>query len=152
ETGATVCRTDNDLVRYHDKLMIVDRESLYMLGFNFTRLDLKSRSFGIVTRNRDLVIEAEKLFECDCTRRPYTASLNSFLVSPLNARERLATLIRKARQRLLVYDPNVNDPIMLKLLIERAHAGVDVRIIGKVGKKGVGLRAAKFPGKRLHVR
>src|SRR5687768_14559944 len=43
--GASVCRTDDDLARYHEKIMIVDRESLYVFGFNLTRLDIeKSRS------------------------------------------------------------------------------------------------------------
>lgn len=150
--GVTVCRTDNDLVRYHDKLMIADRQTLYVLGFNFTRVDLNSRSFGVATRSRRLVREAVKLFEADCTRRPYAASSPSLVVSPLNARARLAALIRRARRQLLIYDSNVNDPAMLKRLQERAQSGVDVRIIGKVGKKGSKLRVARCPGRRLHVR
>jgi hypothetical protein len=37
-------------VRYHGKMMIVDRKEVYILGFNFTHLDIdRSRSFGIVT-------------------------------------------------------------------------------------------------------
>jgi cardiolipin synthase A/B len=153
ETGATVCRTDDDLVRYHEKIMIVDRELLYVFGFNFTHLDIdKSRSFGLVTRNRKLVQEASKLFEADCLRKPYTPGINTFIVSPINARDRLAVLIRKARKRLLIYDPNVADPVMMKLLAERVRAGVDVRIIGKVTKKGAEIRVAKYAGKRLHVR
>ena len=35
--GATVSRTADDLVRYHGKMMIVDRRRLYVLGFNLTR-------------------------------------------------------------------------------------------------------------------
>jgi cardiolipin synthase A/B len=153
ETGATVCRTDDDLVRYHKKIMVVDRDILYVFGFNFTHLDIdKSRSFGLIIRNRKLVQEASKLFDADCMRKAYTPGLNTFVVSPLNARTRLAALIRKARRRLLIYDPNLGDNTMLKLLVERVKAGVDVRIIGKVGKKGGDLRVAKYPGKRLHVR
>src|SRR5205085_573006 len=54
--GAMVSRSADDLVRYHDKMMIVDRTTLLVLGFNFTRLDIdKSRSFGIVTKNKRLV-------------------------------------------------------------------------------------------------
>jgi cardiolipin synthase A/B len=153
ETGATVCRTDDDLVRYHEKIMIVDREVLYVLGFNFTRLDIdKSRSLGLAIRNRKLVQEGAKLFDADCTRKAYTPTTNTFLVSPINARERLASLIRKARKRLLIYDPNVEDSVMIKLLADRVKAGVDVRIIGKASRKGAELRVAKYAGKRLHVR
>ncbi len=73
KTGASVRRTDDDLHRYHNKIMIVDRATLYVLGFNYTALDVnKSRSFGVVTKKRELVQEAIKLFEADSLRRPYT--------------------------------------------------------------------------------
>jgi phosphatidylserine/phosphatidylglycerophosphate/cardiolipin synthase-like enzyme len=32
--GIVVARTDDDLVRYHDKFIIIDRHTLYMLSFN----------------------------------------------------------------------------------------------------------------------
>jgi phosphatidylserine/phosphatidylglycerophosphate/cardiolipin synthase-like enzyme len=41
---------------------------------------------------------------------------------------------------------------MLRLLTQRQKAGVDIRIIGKVGKRGGDLRVQKLPGLRLHVR
>jgi phosphatidylserine/phosphatidylglycerophosphate/cardiolipin synthase-like enzyme len=41
---------------------------------------------------------------------------------------------------------------MLRILSERAKAGVDVRIIGKLGSGKAGVTAEKYPGKRLHVR
>ncbi len=51
--GITVARTAGDLVRYHGKMMIVDRKELYVPAFNFTRADmLRSRSFGLITRNQ----------------------------------------------------------------------------------------------------
>src|SRR4051812_31499634 len=52
--GVTVARSNHDLVRYHAKLMIVDRCTLHVYAFNFTRADIASRSFGIITANRRL--------------------------------------------------------------------------------------------------
>src|SRR5690242_7305896 len=76
--GVTVARTADDLVRYHNKLMIIDRRELYLLGFNYTHLDVeRSRSFGIVTRAREVVREAVNLFECDTKRSPYDAGLDT---------------------------------------------------------------------------
>jgi cardiolipin synthase A/B len=154
KAGASVRRTDDDLPRYHGKIMIVDRTTLYVLGFNYTALDVnKSRSFGVVTRKRDLVHQAIKLFEADSLRRPYALGPKAFLVSPLNSRERLAAFLRGARKQLLIYhNPELTDPKMIRILQERVRAGVSVRILGKLGKGGVGLTAEKFPGKRLHVR
>ncbi len=68
--GVNVARTASDLVRYHGKMMIVDRRELYLLAFNFTNLDIeRSRSFGIITTNAKLVHEAGRLFEADTQRR-----------------------------------------------------------------------------------
>jgi phosphatidylserine/phosphatidylglycerophosphate/cardiolipin synthase-like enzyme len=153
EVGVSVSRTNDDLVRYHDKLMIIDRRLLYVLSFNFTRLDIDhSRGFGIVTRNARLVQEAVKLFEADTTRNPYTPTLETFVVSPSNARRLLAAFIRKARKELLIYDPKIADTEMLRALGERTKAGVEIRIIGRVGKRSHGLDARNLVNLRLHTR
>ena len=151
--GVIVSRTADDLLRYHGKMMIVDRRVLHLYGFNFTFIDIKrSRTFGITTRNKRLVDEAAKLFDADSAKQPYSATSDRFIVSPENAREKLSTFIAGARKQLLIYDPKVSDPAMVRLLIERVKAGVDVRIIGKLGNAKSSLTAARYPGKRLHVR
>ena len=152
EAGVTVSRTADDLVRYHGKMMIVDGRILHIYGFNFTRLDMeKSRSFGIVTKNHKLVNEAMKLFEADFERQPYTSAYPRFVVSPENARERLAAFIKGARKQLLIYDPQVCDDAMLRIISERIKAGVEVKIIGSVEAKW-NISGEPFPGKRMHVR
>jgi phosphatidylserine/phosphatidylglycerophosphate/cardiolipin synthase-like enzyme len=151
EGGVTVSRTADDLVRYHGKMMIVDARMLHIYGFNFTALDIgKSRSFGVITRNQRLVQEAAKLFEADFNRQTYAAGYERFVVSPENARDRLARFIRGARRQLLIYDPQLTDDAMLQLLVAKAKAGVDVRVIGKVEAKW-DLKGEKL-GRRLHVR
>ena len=150
--GVTVSRTGDDLVRYHAKFMIVDQRVLHVYGFNFTRLDiLKSRSLGVITKNPKLVQEAIKLFRADDTRQAYTATNDRFIVSPENARERLAKFISGACKQLLIYDPQVTDDAMLRLLTQRINAGVDVRIIGKVEAKWK-VPFERYPGRRLHIR
>jgi len=151
EAGVTVSRTADDLVRYHGKLMIVDREELHVYGFNYTARDLKSRSFGIITRDRRTVLEALRLFEADAQREEFDPDVDGFVVSPENAREQLATFIKRTRKQLVIWDPKVTDPQMLGLIRQRVKAGVDVRILGKVGKRGGDLRVQKTSD-RLHVR
>jgi phosphatidylserine/phosphatidylglycerophosphate/cardiolipin synthase-like enzyme len=153
EAGISVSRTADDLVRYHGKMMIVDQRVLHVYGFNFTSLDIRrSRSFGVSTRNHGLVREAIKLFEADSARHPYAAGSHRLLVSPDNARERLSAFIQGARSQLLVYDPHVSDIAIIRSLVDRANAGVDVRIIGKLADKKCDLPAEQYPGKRMHVR
>jgi cardiolipin synthase len=153
DSGVTVTRTSDDLVRYHAKMMIVDRKILYVFSYNFTTLDVEhSRGFAIVTRNKMLVEEAGRLFECDAKRRPYTPQLRDFLVSPLNARKQLADYIGKARKELLIYDPKISDSQMVRLLMDRQTAGVEVRILGRLGKKAGQLNARRMGTVRLHTR
>ena len=151
DAGVILARSDDDLVRYHGKLLIVDRAALHVMAFNYTRIDLRSRSFSVVTRDRRIVQEALKLFESDMTRQPYVPSGADLIVSPENARERLAEFLQKARRQLLIYDPKIADPAMIRLLQERARKGVEVRVIGRMGERGKALNVAK-PAERLHAR
>ena len=146
--GVMVARTSDALLRYHGKMIIIDGRALYLLAFNFTYADMdRSRSFGIVTKDRKLVQEAAKLFEADMQRQEYTPAAASFIVSPLNARKELSNFIKAAKKELLIYDPAITDAAMVSLLNERVKAGVTIRIVGR-GK----LPARKLTGLRLHTR
>src|SRR5215831_5524258 len=150
--GVTVARTADDLVRYHGKIMIIDRRVLYLLGFNLTYLDIEhSRSFGVVTRNRKIVREAARLFEADTNRHPYEPTINTLVVSPVNARRQLSEFIKGTHRELLIYDPKVSDPAMIRLLEERSKAGVEVKIIGRLTRNSSTL-AVRKPPLRLHTR
>lgn len=154
KAGVTVARTDDDLIRYHGKLLMIDGRRLFVMGFNYTEMDIQlSRSFGVLTRNRKLIADASRLIEADSNRQSFKPSPRGLVVSPENARQRLSRFIRKARRELLIYDPNVSDNDILQLLKTRANAGVRVRILGRVDKEwtDAGFKVRRFPG-RLHVR
>jgi phosphatidylserine/phosphatidylglycerophosphate/cardiolipin synthase-like enzyme len=149
--GVTVSRTADDLPRYHGKMMIVDGKALHVYGFNFTKLDIdKSRSFGVVTRDRRLVQEGSKLFEADTARQPYSPSNPRFVVSPENSREVLTAFIRGAKKQLLIYDQQISDNLIQRVLLDRVRAGVDIRVIGCVEQ--IDIKATKLSDMRLHVR
>ena len=151
ESGATVTRTGDDFPRYHYKFMVAD-DTLHLFGFNFTKIDaLKSRSFGVSTKDTSAVREARAVFEADCSRQPYVPKRSPLVVSPENARETLAAFVKGARRQILIYDVNLQDPLFVKLLEAQAAAGVDVRVIGKCkGAKKIDVRPLK--SMRLHVR
>lgn len=151
--GVTVARSADDLLRYHDKMLIVDRKTAYVLSFNYTAFDIDySRGFGLVTSNPKWVAEAARLFEADTKRQAYTPTLDEFVVSPLNARKVLGEFLKKAKKELLIYDPKIADREMLRILNERLKAGVEIRIIGKLGKRANGLEAKRLAKLRLHTR
>jgi cardiolipin synthase A/B len=150
--GVTVGRTANNLARYHTKLMIVDRRVIYLMTFNYTHLDIdRSRSFGLVIGNKQIVREAVKLFKADAARKSYKPGVDNFVVSPINARKRLFSFIKGARKQLLIYDGKLTDPQIVRLLQARADAGVEVRVIGHFSKQVSGIQAVKLASTRLHA-
>lgn len=151
--GVTVARTHDDLIRYHSKFMVIDRHELFLLAFNYTHADIDHcRSFGLIINNREIVQEAVDLFESDVKRTPFEPKENHLVVSPINARRQLEAFIADAKKSLAIYDPQVSDHTMVRLLGERAQAGVDVRIIGRLVLKVPGISVHKMPDMRLHTR
>lgn len=152
EAGIVVSRTADDLTRYHGKYLIIDGRSLLLLSFNFTHLDIdRSRGFGVATSNSRWIQEAANLFEADCKREDYAPGQSTFVVSPANARKVLADFLKRARKRLVIYDPEISDKEMLRILEERHKAGVEIKVIGRVDS-GVGADSARLGGMRLHTR
>ena len=149
--GITVARTADDLIRYHGKYILIDRRVLCVLSFNFTHTDIdRSRGFGIVTTDKAWAREAARLFRADCTRTRYAPKSDTFVVSPANSRKVLDTFVRRAKTQLLIYDPKIADTAMLRLLHERAKAGVEIQVLGSVAGR-TQLDVHKLAG-RLHTR
>jgi len=153
EGGATVARTADDLARYHGKMMVIDNAVLHVYGFNYTKLDIdKSRSFGIVTRDRKLVGEALRLFEADALRQTYEPQHPRLVISPESSRALLTAFVKGARKQLLIYDAQVSDNAVQKVLADRASDGVEIRILGTLEKDIDGIKVRKLGPMRLHVR
>lgn len=155
KAGATLSRTADDMVRYHGKVVIIDQKIAFVLGFNFTNLDIKkSRSFGLSTTNPKIVGALTKVIDADHNRVPPIVTSTRLVVSPENAREQLSKFIGGARRELLIYDSNVTDDRMIALLMQRAAAGVKVKILGGLERKwkGTGIKVKALRGLRLHVR
>ena len=154
DAGIIVARSASDLTRYHGKYILIDRRVLYVLSFNFTHLDIDhSRGFGIMTTNPSWIREATRLFEADSAHSTYVPArrTDTFVVSPTNSRKVLGTFLRGAKTQLLIYDPKISDPEMLRILRDRAKAGVEIKIIGSVAGRAE-FDVQKLGGQRLHTR
>ncbi len=152
EQGITVARTADDLVRYHGKMFIVDGKELHLLAFNYTHMDITlSRSFAAVVKDSDVVKEAQRLFEADVKRTPFTSENDRLLVSPVNAREGLKAFILGAKKQLLIYEMKLSDPEFVRILNNKITAGVEVRVISRAAIKNGNL-PVRISAMRLHVR
>lgn len=152
ERGVRVTRTAEMLVRYHCKMMIVDRRRLFLLTFNFTFLDIyHSRAFGVITEDPALVDEAIHLFEVDAEQTKLIPIIRHLVVSPVNARKKLSEFILGAEKQLLIYDDKLSDTRMIMRLEDRVKAGVDVKVIGKMRSSVKGIEVRKLSPIRLHA-
>jgi phosphatidylserine/phosphatidylglycerophosphate/cardiolipin synthase-like enzyme len=150
--GVMVTRTNDDLVRYHGKMFIIDEKELFLLGFNYTHMDIDlSRSFGIAVSAAGVVKEAVRLFESDSKRQKFVPERDDLIVSPVNARERLTDFIGGAKKKLLLYEMKISDRDFVKLLNKKISDGVEVRILSRAATKG-GTIPVRRLNQRLHLR
>ena len=150
--GVTVARSGEDLARYHAKFMVVDGRTLFVMLFNYTALDAKSRSFGVITTQRAAVVEAQRVFEADVTRQVCVPTPKVLVVSPDNARIKLTEFLKGAKKSLWIYDPKISDSATVRILEERVQKGVDVRVLGTAGKRAKRFKADRMRSLRLHAR
>ena len=151
-TRVKVSQTAEDLVRYHNKMMIVDRRTLYLLTFNFTFLDIHhSRSLGVVIEEGAVVEEAMRLFQADASQSRVTPQTKRLIVSPLNARERITDFILGAKRQLLIYDAKLNDAQIIRVLTQRARAGLEVKVIGEMDRRVREIPVRPMPIISLHA-
>ena len=107
EIGATVSRSADDLVRYHGKIMIVDRETLFVLGYNLTRARHRPAAAASASPPRKPRPGARRRSSCSrrtSTASPTTGNARDFLVSPRQrARAAGRASSRSAQTQLLIY-------------------------------------------------
>jgi phosphatidylserine/phosphatidylglycerophosphate/cardiolipin synthase-like enzyme len=140
-------------VRYHDKLLIIDRRVLYVLSFNYTHLDIDhSRGFGIVTRKGSLVQEALKLLGADNDRTRIRGWSRRLCRQPVNARKQLLALIAGPKKSCFIYDPKVTDAEMVRALNDRAKEEWTFESSDALGRKSHRLEVRALGGFRLHTR
>jgi phosphatidylserine/phosphatidylglycerophosphate/cardiolipin synthase-like enzyme len=114
----------------HEKSMLVDGTTAYIMTTNFTRSAFKAnREFDVVDHDARDVATLRALFSADWNDRPYAPGDPNLPVSPADARPLLTALIRSARHTLDVYAEELQDTNMERALAAAARRGVRVRVI-----------------------
>lgn len=152
DSGAIVARTADDLARYHGKYLLAD-DALYVMGFNFTRKTLRTRSLGVVTTDARAVRDARAVFECDMARSPVALGPRSpIVVSPDTSRTALERFIAGATRSLAIYDKRLREPGFVALIEACAARGVAVRVLGRAPALASTVPVRPLADVKLHVR
>ncbi|MBP9806278.1 MAG: hypothetical protein KBE22_15435, partial [Candidatus Accumulibacter sp.] len=123
---------DSKRARYHYKVMTIDDKEALVFTFNPTRENLHyARDFGIEVYNPAIAAEINRLFDADWNDIPFDPSNDSpLLVSPFNSRQKMAMLLGNARESIQIADAKVEDPAIVRLLVEKARNGIPVHVLG----------------------
>ena len=114
----------------HEKSMLIDSTTAYIMTTNFTRAAFRAnREFDVIDRDRREADALGALFAADWAGRPYTPADPNLVTSPTNARATLAALIASARRALDLYAEELQDGGMVQALAAAARRHVRVRLL-----------------------
>ncbi|HBE26962.1 MAG TPA: hypothetical protein DDW33_14900, partial [Ktedonobacter sp.] len=136
--GAKVQDSNPSFALTHEKGMIIDGVTAYIMTSNFSRSALGSysgssgfnnREYDIVDANPPDVQAVTAIFQADWNRTAAQFTDPNLIVSPVNARNAFLTLINSAHSTLLVEAEEMNDTIIEQALVSAAQHGVQVQVI-----------------------
>src|SRR2546421_812640 len=136
--GVKVQDSNPSFALTHEKGMIIDATTVYIMTSNFSRAALggssgssgfRNREYDIVDTNPQDVQAVNAIFQADWDRT--TAQFNdpNLVVSPVNSRNAFNALISSAHSTLLIEAEEMNDTAIEQALANAAQHGVHVQVI-----------------------
>ncbi|MBA2682731.1 MAG: hypothetical protein H0U76_30610 [Ktedonobacteraceae bacterium] len=129
--GASTEFTNPSFKITHEKGMIIDGNTAFIMTSNFTysALNGKNREYGIIDTVPQDVKEVTDIFNADWDRSTVQLSDDNLVVSPVNARNDLTTLISSAQKSLIVEAEELYDTNIAQAIAADAQRGVQVQVI-----------------------
>jgi phosphatidylserine/phosphatidylglycerophosphate/cardiolipin synthase-like enzyme len=114
----------------HEKGMVIDGQTAYIMTCNFTNSAFTSnREYAVIDTNPTDVSEVGAIFQADWNQQPFTPQDPNLVVSPDNSRQRLLNLIDSAQRSIVLEDEETGDPEVTSHLGARAKAGVSIQVM-----------------------
>ncbi|MEZ4224797.1 MAG: phospholipase D-like domain-containing protein [Polyangiaceae bacterium] len=128
--GAQVEWSDPGFTYMHAKLILVDDKVAVISTGNYLKsYMLKERNFVVTNRDPWDVANLVSLFQADWQRLSPMLDCTRLLVSPINARARILSLINGASSTLTIESMQFADSAVRDAVAARKAAGVDVRVL-----------------------
>lgn len=129
-SGAKVKWSDPKFPYMHAKMILVDAGQAVISTGNYSKsYMLKERNFVATLRDSQDLAVLEQLFRADYEQREPNVSCTRLLVSPVNARQRLLEFVKSAKSTMEVESMQLGDRGVRDAILERARAGVNVRVL-----------------------
>jgi len=155
----------------HEKSMVVDDETAFVMSFNWEPKDLtETRDYAVVTSAQHEVSEVMECFDADWSRKPFTPGENSHLIWCVGyGRERIGRFIDEAKHTLWLQNERYQDPAIIEHLVRARERGVKVQVMARPPHKlkrekllegvgglrildDVGVKVHKLKGLKLHAK
>lgn len=114
----------------HEKAIVIDGILAFILNQNLTTSSFtKNREYNVLDLNPEDVKEIRNMFINDWERKPFTPSkTTNLIVSPINSRSAVATLINSATQTIDLELEILVDEQLASLISEKAKT-IQIRLI-----------------------
>ena len=169
--GVSVLDSNPTFDLTHEKSMVVDDETAFVMSFNFESKDLtETRDYAVVTSAHHEVAEIMECFDADWERKPFTPGDHSHLIWCVgNGRQRIGQFIDEAKHTLWLQNERYQDPVIIERLVRAAERGVKVHVMARPAHKlkkekllegvgglrildDVGVKVHKLKGLKLHAK
>lgn len=129
--GGVQVKGSNPEFKYtHEKGMIIDGKTAYIMTCNFTNSAFTTnREYIVADTDPSDVSEVSKIFMADWNRVGYTPEDPELVVSPTNSRAKILKLIDSAKKSILLECEYLTDPEVATHLGNRVKDGVSVRVL-----------------------
>jgi len=137
--GVKAQPSNPDFALTHEKGMIIDSTTAYIMTSNFTRAALggtsggkagtKNREYDIVDNNPQDVQAIIAIFNADWNHTTAQFNNPNLVVSPINSRSGFTTLIGSARSTMLLEGEEMKDSGIEQALVDAAKRGVHIQVI-----------------------
>ncbi len=131
----------------HEKGLIIDGTSAYIMTSNFSRSALggnsgssgyRNREYGIIDTIQQDVLATKAIFMADWNHSNVQFNDPNLVVSPINSRNDFTTLINSARSTLLIEAEEMIDSDIEQAIANAAQHGVQVEVILPVANTSSG--------------
>lgn len=133
--GAQTRDTSPSFTYTHEKGMVIDGKTAYIMTCNFTKSALggssstTNREYGIIDTESTDVAAFLGIFNADWNRTSYTLSDNDLVLSPVNSRSDFVALINQAQTSLKIEAEEMQDSNVEQAIVNAQARGVNVQVI-----------------------
>ena len=112
----------------HTKLLLIDDNYIITTGNLSSVSFMKNREFSVMGKNIEDLHILEKIYLADFIGQEVFESSNNLVISPLNSRKKIETLLLSAKKDIFLYAENFADERILEILSQKTAHNIPVVI------------------------